>query len=68
MLDRLDEFRRMAKNEGVATELAENFFGGDEDETNTDRELIEDFLVMAKMVQGNLRDINTTNDDMKKIA
>ena len=68
MLDRLDEFRRMAKNEGVATELAEGFFGGDEDEKNTDRELIEDFLDMAKMVHGNLRDINTTNADMKKIA
>eukprot|EP00347_Sterkiella_histriomuscorum_P008633 403344351 len=65
MLDRLEEFRKLAQKEGASLTLNESLIG---DEENNDRELIEDFLVHVKEVQKLIVQMSKKNSELKEIC
>lgn len=62
----LTQFQLAAK-EGVSTTLSEHLFGGDEEQPNNDRKLIDGFLFFAKETQKMLIAIETNNIEMREI-
>jgi hypothetical protein len=65
MLDRLEEFRRLAQKEGIS--LQESLII-DEKETNNDRELIEDFIIKVKEAQKAIVNMEKKNEEMRDIV
>lgn len=60
MLDRLDEFRNLAKGKGISIDMDAPLIFADE-EKNNDRELIEDFLFYVKEAQSALEKMEKNN-------
>jgi cytidylate kinase len=65
MLDRLEEFRRLAQKEGIS--LQESLVIEDK-EKNNDRELIDDFLVKVKEAQKAIVNMEKKNLEMREIV
>ena len=65
MLDRLEEFRRLAQKEGIS--LQESLVI-DEKEKNNDRELIDEFLVKVKEAQKAIVNMEKKNIEMREIV
>ena len=65
MLDRLEEFRRLAQKEGIS--LQDSLIIEDK-EKNNDRELIEDFLVKVKEAQKAIVNMEKKNLEMREIV
>ena len=65
MLDRLEEFRRLAQKEGIS--LQDSLIIEDK-EKNNDRELIDDFLVKVKEAQKAIVKMEKKNLEMREIV
>ena len=65
MLDRLEEFRRLAQKEGIS--LQDSLIIEDK-EKNNDRELIDDFLVKVKEAQKGIVNMEKKNLEMREIV
>ena len=65
MLDRLEEFRRLAQKEGIS--LQDSLVIEDK-EKNNDRELIDDFLVKVKEAQKAIVNMEKKNLEMREIV
>ena len=65
MLDRLEEFRRLAQKEGIS--LQESLVI-EEKEKNNDRELIDEFLVKVKEAQKAIVNMEKKNIEMREIV
>jgi hypothetical protein len=65
MLDRLEEFRRLAQKEGIS--LQESLVI-EEKEKNNDRELIDEFLVKVKEAQKAIVNMEKKNLEMREIV
>ena len=65
MLDRLEEFRRLAQKEGIS--LQDSLIIEDK-EKNNDRELIDDFLVKVKEAQKAIVNMEKKNLEMREIV
>ena len=65
MLDRLEEFRRLAQKEGIS--LQDSLIIEDKDKNN-DRELIDDFLVKVKEAQKAIVNMEKKNLEMREIV
>ena len=64
MLDRLEEFRKLAGKEGIDVEQPLM----NEGEKNNDRELIEEFLVRVKEAQKAIISMEKNNENMREIT
>lgn len=67
MLDRFKEYRDLASKSGYDNSLTEDLFRYDEESLEKDRQLISLFMVKAKLVLQDLSDIETNNQEMKRI-
>jgi hypothetical protein len=70
MLDRLGEFRQLAKTNGISLNLGQNLLGGGDEESgvSNDVDLISDFLVSAKSAIKEINKMDNNNDLLKEIA
>ena len=63
----LADIWQLASREGISTTLSESLFGGDEEQPDSDRKLIDNFLTFAKETQKMLIAIETNNVEMREI-
>ena len=66
MLDRLEEFRRLAQQNGIPVQIQESLIVDEKE--NNDRELICDYLEHVKEAQKAIINMEKKNDEMREIV